>query len=64
MNVPAKIDRVSGTDETGTLYIGRAYDQRALRTRLGDLFRTLRARKGFAYSGHSAADFLRHHPLL
>jgi hypothetical protein len=64
VNVPAKIDRVCGTDETGTLYIGRAYDQRALQTRLGNLFRTLRARKGFAYSGHSAAEFLRHHPQL
>ena len=64
INVPAKIDRVCGADETGTLYIGRANDQRALQTRLGNLFRTLKARKGFAYSGHSAADFLRHHPLL
>ena len=62
--MPAKIDRVCGPDETGTLYIGRANDQRALQTRLGNLFRTLRARKGVAYSGHNAAEFLRHHPLL
>lgn len=63
-NSPAQLNRVCGIDETGTLYIGRASDQRALQTRLGNLFRTMRARKGFAYSGHSAAEFLRHHPIL
>jgi hypothetical protein len=64
INVPAKIDRVCGSDETGTLYIGRASSQRSLQLRLGTLFRTLNARKGIVYSGHSAAEFLRHHPLL
>jgi hypothetical protein len=63
-NSPAQLNRVCGIDETGTLYIGRTSDQRALQTRLGNLFRTMRARKGLAYSGHSAAEFLRHHPIL
>jgi hypothetical protein len=64
INEPALLDRICGSDKTGTLYVGCAGSHGTLQSRLGSLLRTLRARKGFAYSGHKAADFLRSHPLL
>jgi hypothetical protein len=61
---PATLDRICGSDRTGTLYVGCEGKNFAVRNRLSKLVRSLRAGDGIYNDEHNAGARLRRHPKL